>query len=49
MKYERENIVCSENIENNFIEFDNKFYSIAPLVSADDLEGGKGGNSNVFK
>jgi len=49
VKYERENIVCSENIENNFIEFDNKFYSIAPLVSADDLEGGKGGNSNVFK
>ena len=49
MKYEGGNIICSEEQESNFIEFDNKFYKITPLVSKEDLEGGKGGNSNVFK
>lgn len=43
------NIVCSVDKSQNFLEFDNRFYSISPLVNERDLEGGKGGNSNVFK
>ncbi|MEO6719324.1 MAG: protein kinase [Ferruginibacter sp.] len=43
------NILCSEDKGKNFLEFEEKLYSIEPLVSMDDIEGGKGGNSNVFK
>jgi serine/threonine protein kinase len=49
MRIENGNIICSEDKEKNFVEFDNKFFKISPLISEDDLEGGKGGNSNVFK
>ena len=48
MKVVNGNIVCSEIIQENYLEYGEKFYSIAPL-SVDDNDGGKGGNSNVFK
>ena len=49
MKLVSGNIVCSNDPNYDFIEFDNKFYTIKPLIDENDIEGGKGGNSNVFK
>lgn len=43
------NIICSNDETLNFLEYENKVYRISPLVDVADLEGGKGGNSNVFK
>jgi serine/threonine protein kinase len=49
MKLSQGNIICSEDKTKNFVEHESKFYSIVPLVDDTDIEGGKGGNSNVFK
>lgn len=35
--------------DTDFVDYQGKFYGVKPLTSIDDLEGGKGGNSNVFK
>ncbi|WP_293307752.1 protein kinase family protein [Pedobacter sp. UBA5917] len=48
MKIVQNNIVCSISSED-YIEYSGKYYSVLPLTSSEDLEGGKGGNSNVFK
>lgn len=48
MKFVEGNILCSAEDSKNIIEYEKKFYQLRPLVNIEDINGGKGGNSNVF-
>lgn len=50
MRTLRKNIICSKNPWDNILEHNNVFYRIEKLTEdVDKNEGGKGGNSSVFK
>jgi len=49
MEYRDGTIWCSEDLDKNYVEFNDKLYKIEAFTKREQSRGGMGGNSKVFK